>query len=78
MYIYADFTTQVLADHNVMEMALTLEEDLRNINKWAANNGMALNAEKAKSTLICSKPKHPSLAKTEVKSLQKSLSRIKL
>ena len=31
--IYADDTTQVIAGHNVMEVASTLEEDLRNINK---------------------------------------------
>ena len=42
MYTYADDTTQVVAGHNVMEVASTLEEDLRNINKWAANNRMAL------------------------------------
>ena len=41
--IYADNTTQVVAGHNVMD------EDLRSINKWAANNRMALNAEKTKS-----------------------------
>ena len=42
MYTYADDTTQVVAGHNFMEVASTLEEDLRNINKWAANNRMAL------------------------------------
>ena len=26
-----------------------MDEDLRSINKWAANNRMALNAEKTKS-----------------------------
>ena len=41
--IYANNTTQVVAGHNVMD------EDLRSINKWAANNRMALNAEKTKS-----------------------------
>ena len=69
MYTYADDTTQVVAGHNVMEVASTLEEDLRNINKWAANNRMALNTEKAKSILICTKPKHPSLAQDGAKSL---------
>ena len=69
MYTYADDTTQVVAGHNVMEVASTLEEDLRNIKKWAANNRMALNTEKTKSILICSKPKHPSLAKRGAKSL---------
>ena len=69
MYTYADDTTQVVAGHNVMEVASTLEEDFRNINKWAANNQMALNTEKAKSILICSKPKHPSLSKNGAKSL---------
>ena len=69
MYTYADDTTQVVAGHNVMEVASTLGEDIRNINKWAANNRMALNTEKAKSMLICSKPKHPSLAKNGAKSL---------
>ena len=64
MYIYAFDTTQVVAGH-VMEVASTLEEDLRNINKWAANNWMELNAEKTKSILIWRKPKHPSLAKKE-------------
>ena len=42
--IYADNTTQVVAGHNVMEMASTLEKDLRSINKWVASNRMALNA----------------------------------
>ena len=69
MYTYADDTTQVVAGHNVMEVASTLEEDLRNINKWAANNRMALNTEKAKSILICSKPKHRSRAKNGAQSL---------
>ena len=69
MYTYADDTTQVVAGHNVMEVASTLEEDLRNINKWAANNRMALNTEKARSILIYSKPKHPSLVKNVAKSL---------
>ena len=78
MYTYADDTTQVVAGHNVTEVASTLEEDLRNINKWAANNRMTLNTEKAKSILICSKPKHSSLAKNGAKSLEKSLSSIKL
>ena len=36
MHTYANDTTQVVAGYNVME------EDLRNINKWAANNRMAL------------------------------------
>ena len=67
MYNYADDTTQVVAGHNVMEVGSALQEDLRNINKWAANNRMALNTEKAKSILICSKPKHPSLAKNGAK-----------
>ena len=69
MYTYADDTTQVVAGHNVMEVASTLEEDLPNINKWAENNRMALNTEKDKSILICSKPKRPSRAKNGSKSL---------
>ena len=69
MHIHADDTTQVVAGRNVMEVESTLVEDLRNINKWVSNNRMALNTEKAKSILICRKPKHPSLAKNGVKSL---------
>ena len=69
MYTYADDTTQVVAGHNVMEVASTLEEDLPNINKWAENNRMALNTVKAKSILICSKPTRPSRAKNGSKSL---------
>ena len=65
MYIYADDTTHVVAGRNVMEVAWPLEEDLQNINKWAANNRMALNAEKTRKILICSKPKHRSLAKNK-------------
>ena len=65
MYIYADDSTHVVAGHNVMERAWPLEEDLQNINKWAANNRMALNAETTRKILICSKPKHRSLAKNK-------------
>ena len=39
------------------------------ITSGVPNNRMALNTEKAKSILICSEPKHPSLAKNGAKSL---------
>ena len=56
-YIYADDTTQLAAGHHV-----TLTDGLCKISEWASNNFMALNADKTKSMLICSKPKLNMLA----------------
>ena len=61
--IYADDTTQLAAGRHVTNVALTLTDGLCKISEWASNNCMALNADKTKSMLICSKPKLKMLAK---------------
>ena len=57
LYIYADDTTQVVADKTVTDMAVALEQDLSKIDHWATVNRMALNTDKTKTILLCSRLK---------------------
>ena len=57
MHIYADDTTQVAAGKTVTDVAVDLEQDLSKIDHWATVNRMALNTDKTKTMLICSRPK---------------------
>ena len=57
MHIYTDDTTQVAARKTVTDVAVALEQDLSKIDHWATVNRMALNTDKTKTMLICSRPK---------------------
>lgn len=63
--IYAYDTTQYTAGQSIDEVHETLQKELDTIHMWANNNKMAMNPDKTKSMVVCSKPKQKQLERKE-------------